>query len=224
MKKTILGSICVTTVIAVTLLFSCSKKENNPTSSPTSIGETTTNNSSASSVMLGKENKNLNLFSKDAVTGVVYNIKVTFDQDGSATIERSVVEGHQNANVAVQFIANEVPYIFDGDTIKIEGKVGKIFYQIPFEPQTPICNVVDGGPAGKVYCQKGCNDATSTCRTDDDGSHGDGIGHTTGCSGSCTDCKQVSEGCGTGSAGGVSEKLTKSGGVVIVATSINVLN
>ncbi|MBK9285306.1 MAG: hypothetical protein IPM51_13475 [Sphingobacteriaceae bacterium] len=217
LRITILGL----TLALIVSIISCQKLATNPESidneDPISQIDPINNEN-----IKAKVDKNLSLLSKDAITGVIYRVKVKFNTDGSADIERSIVNGHENFDKTTHFISNDVPFRFDGDTIKIDGIPGSTIFHIPFEPGTEPCSNVNGGTTGKIYCQKRCNDLTTTCRTDNEGSNaGDPKGYSTGCSGSCTDCKAVSDGCGSGNSTGTTD-FTKSGTIIIKATNINV--
>lgn len=166
-------------------------------------------------------------YSKNAINNLVYRLKVKNEADGSVTIERDIVNGHNNITEQLHFIDEQIPYSVDQNTLTLNPVSGRTVWIISFHEDAPICEVVSGGPKREYYCQSGCNSDLQTCILDNNTyGNNSGQGYSVGCSGTCvSSCKIKYNTCSDdGSTAPSPSGLTNSGSIAIIATTINFAN
>ncbi len=153
------------------------------------------------------------------LNGQYYKMKVTWNQVGAASVERTIITSNIPANTdKLMFVENGIALVNSVKGYRITEPQGKKYYYIPFEPSTPL--FYPNGGTVEIYCQAQCNDANGIC-TKTSTQHGGAT--TITCPGNCN-CKIMGQMCPNGLDIDVyrnwSPLNTESGGIIIEASDV----
>jgi hypothetical protein len=208
-KRNIIFGVILIVITLTTILLACRKQDSTQTAvNPANNKQSGLQNRSSGTQTYYSTDNDGHFFKLDLIWGI----------NGALQIDRTVVTSYPDGTEHICMLEEGIDYDDTGDTLFVGTPSGLTYYHIPFSPGADL-GAVSGGGSTKYYCQKQCNDNTTTCAMEVISGSG---GTSASCSGSCNRCALIGSKCP--STLGWDPLITNPGSILVEATSVNVIH